>query len=758
MMEINTLEAQLRSRINVSQPKVAFQNRLEAQLGQAWDEAAEAEAVRPKPRLAWAGLAALLVLGILVLAAGPAAVWAQIRGLLGFVPGVGVVDSNAPLRVLAEPVRVTRDGISLEVNSAMVSPEVSYLDYQVFGVPASALAPDGQVQTCTQEAYLRLPDGSRLQRRGPAWPGLPSDLTTVTLVVPCLEGTREGTVPEGWELKLRLITPDEAPVQLPLLEVIRATPTTGPAAEAATDEANLANPGWAFEVSTVIETPRGYILAGPGLQGNLSDRIEIMHPVSVKDAQGRAVPAALPAEFPKLHQSGAIPNHAWAIQFASEGLAMPLELSAAVETQRMQMIAVEPVQISLDMDSAIEDGQERNFDQAFELGGTPFRLVSIRAAADGYRFTLEAPGDVIDLDLEVEGHPAIGAGGGGSGGPAEGERHLIELNRVYATRPMELQLRLVVSGYTLMSAAETRVHTLSWTPSAAHAPYLQAVKPAGSVCLSPDGLQMALDTPFAGAGWAYFSRNEGGSLPNLYRVDLATGGQKLLAVNVAWPAIAASGEALAYPGETSVKALWLEHPMPYDLSQQALQVKWSPDGRQLAALSMQSNVQDQRLGLISTDLNSSSYTQLLDTGYAYIAGWMPDGKSVIFLTAALNLNGWKVQRYDLENKANEELFTMNTGTIKYLDPELSPDGEWLAYRALDSSSVRIVRLDGSEDHLLAESLHAVELSWASPELLALSLSVMPAGMERTVLVNINTCAVQALPAEYSGTVAGIKIE
>ena len=54
----------------------------------------------------WATVAAalLLVAALIIGALGPQRVWAQVQRLLGYVPGVGLVQNTAGLRVLVEPV------------------------------------------------------------------------------------------------------------------------------------------------------------------------------------------------------------------------------------------------------------------------------------------------------------------------------------------------------------------------------------------------------------------------------------------------------------------------------------------------------------------------------------------------------------------------------------------------------------------------------------------------------------------------------
>ncbi|HEX7393449.1 MAG TPA: hypothetical protein VF313_00840, partial [Anaerolineaceae bacterium] len=78
---------------------------------------AVAKSRKPRPffglRPAWSiALAILSLMIIATLAIGPQRVYAAVLQLFGYIPGVGIVDQSSPIRVLAEPVSVTRDGIS----------------------------------------------------------------------------------------------------------------------------------------------------------------------------------------------------------------------------------------------------------------------------------------------------------------------------------------------------------------------------------------------------------------------------------------------------------------------------------------------------------------------------------------------------------------------------------------------------------------------------------------------------------------------
>ena len=65
---------------------------------------------------------------------------------LGYIPGVGIVEQGAPLRVLAEPVSVTRTGITITVKDAVISSDKTIIVYTVENIPLDKLSPpqDGQ--------------------------------------------------------------------------------------------------------------------------------------------------------------------------------------------------------------------------------------------------------------------------------------------------------------------------------------------------------------------------------------------------------------------------------------------------------------------------------------------------------------------------------------------------------------------------------------------------------------------------------------
>ncbi len=177
-----------------------------------------------RTRLAWS-LGMLLVLLLAAFAIGPRNIVAAMQRLLGYIPGVGLVDDRAGLRVLAEPATIQREGITVSVTQAVLDPQRTVILFRVDGIPPSA-RPDGEDSPgCSDSPRLLLPDGTLLQiieGGGRGWgsgyenrmvfPAVPPEVDQAVFVLPCLIDTAPGAAPENWELPLRFVP---APPDLP---------------------------------------------------------------------------------------------------------------------------------------------------------------------------------------------------------------------------------------------------------------------------------------------------------------------------------------------------------------------------------------------------------------------------------------------------------------------------------------------------------------------------------------------------------------
>ena len=105
-------------------------------------------------------LIVLLLLLSLALISGAA--YALSRSL-GYLPGVGLIEQGLPLRVLAEPLSQTRDGITVTVSEAILTGERTVIVMTMENVPWKAFAHGAESSVCYAEPQLRLPNGELLR-------------------------------------------------------------------------------------------------------------------------------------------------------------------------------------------------------------------------------------------------------------------------------------------------------------------------------------------------------------------------------------------------------------------------------------------------------------------------------------------------------------------------------------------------------------------------------------------------------------------
>jgi hypothetical protein len=171
-----------------------------------------------RPRWQYTVLVLLVALAVALFAIGPQRVLAQVQRWLGYVPGIGFMNL-AETRVLASPVEVTRDGVTLRVEQVIAGPGRTEVVISSPGLFEKDLPwPNPAVENPDFSASLLLPkeglpDGTRLEAR--RWelnagygklefPPLPAGVSQVTLRVPRLPLVPHGALPEDWEIPLTL--------------------------------------------------------------------------------------------------------------------------------------------------------------------------------------------------------------------------------------------------------------------------------------------------------------------------------------------------------------------------------------------------------------------------------------------------------------------------------------------------------------------------------------------------------------------------
>jgi hypothetical protein len=360
-------------------PSDAFRNGLRLRLE---DRAAARRTHRRRIRRNTLSLsfAAVAILGGCVLIAGPANVAAAIREALGYVPGFGVVHTSG-LRMLAEPVSVTREGITVTIKSVIADSEQTSVSYEITGLNLPPMDPGStpDPNACAAQPSLRLPDGKEITPiggggmftensfdGGDQYPSLPEDADTATLVFPCLPGTMPGTAPENWVIPFRLVRSSSTPTVFPVQLV--DTPTIENAAPTGSAQANPFLGQISIALAGFVEVDDGFILMGTVRTSSDRYQIDPFFPpgaIEIRDATGADIPAEMAdvGSF-RLPGNGSAPS-SWAYKIRGKNFQGQLTLSL----KWVAVSPVDPIVFNVDVGAHPQVGQTWTLNQPLDLLG-----------------------------------------------------------------------------------------------------------------------------------------------------------------------------------------------------------------------------------------------------------------------------------------------------------------------------------------------------------------------------------------------------
>ncbi len=432
-------EKKVSQALDVPGPSAAFSNALRARLITRSSEMKPQTSLRPVWRIAFA-LTALIVF-LLVVFNLPGVATAM-KTLFGYLPGVGPVSQDAPLRVLAESVSITRDGYTVTVEKVLASADKTVVTYRISGIPTDAYY-EGYEQQGSCRIQLHLPDGTQFDvqagylgsREGADeitgqynFPPIPADVNDLTFWLPCLDLLYHDKAPAGWEIPLRLVP---APPDMELVPIIEVEPTEDAAqpaedVPAATPPAPTPAPVTPAELTLeqVVPAPEGYILVG---SFSLLDQPANIHlgewfyleDGTITDASGQEfLFSASPTgyEFSDLNDpfraiDSTIQSGRWAIQIQPAEFAWPITFTV---NKTRAISKCEPLKFEFDTGPGPQVGQEWKLDKDLELcNGQQIHLISaFLRSADRYDITYTtAIPNLRHLWLEFEGHGSHGGGG-----------------------------------------------------------------------------------------------------------------------------------------------------------------------------------------------------------------------------------------------------------------------------------------------------------------------------------------------------------
>ena len=385
------------------------------------------------PRLkAFAAVSLGLIVLVLILINVPA-VKAAILRWTGYAPGFGLV-GGGQVRTLAEPVSVTREGITVMVKQLMTDASRTLIFYSVEGRPAQAGDIREPGNGCLEPALLTW-EGGELQITEPqsvyhnatgyqlksTYPAIPDDVNELTLNMPCVLLAKPGEAPEDWKLPLRLV-PAPPDAVFPVIDVPTPTAEVLVTPGAASEVPSATNvEGVSLVMDRAVQLQDGWLLyvtihwedSGLG-----SVEIPDLASLYLRDANGQDVTYEVDYDATNELQAADIGGRtAFALRTTSQPAAGPLTL--VLNSLYASMAA----QGSFVFDPGANPvpGQTWELDQSLDLGnGHTIRVVRAEYnLTDGTQamlgFDIESDTGVTYATLYDKAHPNTGMGGGGGG-------------------------------------------------------------------------------------------------------------------------------------------------------------------------------------------------------------------------------------------------------------------------------------------------------------------------------------------------------
>lgn len=678
----------------------------------------------------------LITLSLGTLIAGPQRVYAAMHQLLGYIPGIGIVQQDSKIRILAEPVSVTREGITVTISQAIVTETETRIIFGNSGVPLSAYPNNEAVSGCMTPPFLKLPDGSQVNISAP----LPPEINEVTFVLPCIFNTLPGTVPEEWEIPLRFVPAPPDFKILPVVEVTEQSQST-PTKTSQQLEESLTTPEAPVAsvlVEKVIETEDGYILLGYVRPNHLLERswLNITGVPVIQDANGKKVNYIYPVDVQPLEDDSLTQGGiTWALQFKGAGVQFPItiQLTGNVLTPIQGKAEARTL---VNVGNTPRPGQIWELNREIELAGKTIRLVSMTAGAKGYTFQLDLGNAFASVDLSIEGYTSIGVSGSGP-----------YMTLEFPELPKG-SLTIVFSNPIESSPPET--WETSWNPENLRE-FINTSQ--STICFSANTLQTIPDLPKGLNGETILTQLN----PQMQIVMISLNGEepKILEINAANATLNKEGTFVAYTTEAGIIVQNLVNgeklliPGSYGRD-----LRWSPDSHFLAVV----NAGDQN-GIFLINLETQERKQLTTLGYEDIAGWSPDGGILYYAIPGSSPDGFLLRAIQIENGESRDVFVLENSSRKAPFATISWDGNWIAYRASDNSGLYIKGMDGNPARLILENpaLAINGLVWdEESHLLAVSLITQQNPEGEVFLISPDNCESYRLP-NLHGEVNGVII-
>lgn len=425
-----------------------------------------------------------IVIALLVILLLTGVVYA-IGKVTGYIPGVGIIDQSVPLRVLADPVMLEREGITVTIEQVVLSTDKTILTFKMSDVPSNVFPRFEGDPGCSANVRLRLPDGSVLHTRsgemaGPdsnfssrlVYDAVPKDVNEAVVLMACIQGVLQGALPENWEIPLQFVP---APPEMNVISVVEIGSATQ-----VVDYEGLATPeqniqaennfvyGLQIQLDQYIPVDDGYYLIGHAEWAGENFVNAWPAVLNVYDVDGREVPVD-PAIF---ENDSAItdnlqPNQ-WAYHLYGKNFKGPL-------TFRITQMAVEfsePVRFRFDLSSTDFSFSEDYLGTTWNIIPEPISIPDINANVVAATYTKS--GDLSGFEFDIQADPLLQSlefsfesgliteglsGISAAGGSARDETSGLIISRVLTNAPMKFPL--VISA---LSGVVNGNWNITWEP------------------------------------------------------------------------------------------------------------------------------------------------------------------------------------------------------------------------------------------------------------------------------------------------------
>ena len=712
MPSMPEFEADVRLAMAVPEPDPAFLRSLRR------------EVTRPRKRMAvriaWAALAAsVLFLLAVIWIVGPETVLAEFRGLFGYVPGIGVVQNDFSLRILAEPAEVERDGITVQVREGASDAQHTVLVFRIDSIPQTARPANENSPGCSDPVTLQTVDGSQLALMGgdgngwgtgyetrATFPALPAGSTTATLIIPCLQDTRPGAAPENWQISL-VFKPAPADLQVfPVYDLAGAPPTQAQATlpAAATPESTLVPGNTAtvngirISLDQVMETENGFVLKGStswkGMENTVDVGVGLGLGTSLLDGYG----AVIPIEYYTDQKRGSLEpqSNTWAFQTNSKAYPGPWTLRIpAVIVQMTTQVSFE-----VDLGSVPKPGQIFAMNTSLAIAGHSLVIqkAEFTQGLDG-RYTLDFTfgGDPNLFAVSIRDPDNKSALLTGTGSSAESGTITSAISYDYLPTGKRT---ILVTG---LSYVQPGPWLLGWQPPASSAG-LATPTPLPQACLTEEKWQQIRgqtpgELPPGVGGKLLVQQSIGQLIPQISLINLDTGQKQAIAIG-AWSSLSPDGSWVGY-GEGNGKSILIAptdggkpHPL-VGTTEGDSSPMWSPDGNWIAFT--RSND-----GIYIIHPDGSGLKRLTPASVqARPVDWMPDSRALAISVSSSE--GDQLVLVDIDSGTSRTMLTIAKSKSGF--QALSPDGKQITFNETvfgkSYYSTWISNLDGSGRILLA---------------------------------------------------------